>query len=145
MSWKGWASLRGNCHELRFGKCPLTAMLRHSCAVSTAGLRFWKQKRAPGCARQDVVYGSPAAWYILCGRAAKSVAGWCVWILEKVRALPVEPRILALSPLLKEIIVRMMTWVANPEASAAKRRLVDVLHDEIRSASQIVAAPATPP
>lgn len=47
------------------------------------------------------------------------------------------PRILALSPLLKEIVVRIMTWVANPAPNAAKRRLVDVLHDEIRSASQM--------
>jgi AraC-like DNA-binding protein len=52
-------------------------------------------------------------------------------------SLPVEPRILALSPLLKEIVVRMMTWVENPEANTAKRRLVDVLHDEICSASQM--------
>jgi AraC-like DNA-binding protein len=52
-------------------------------------------------------------------------------------SLPVEPRILALSPLLKEIVVRMMTWVDNPEANAAKRRLVDVLNDEIRVSSQI--------
>ena len=56
---------------------------------------------------------------------------------RKGASLPAEPRILALSPLLKEIIVRMMTWVANPEASTAKQRLVDVLHDEIRSASQM--------
>jgi len=49
--------------------------------------------------------------------------------------LPVEPRILALAPLLKEIVVRMMTWVETPEANAAKQRLVDVLYDEICSAS----------
>jgi AraC-like DNA-binding protein len=42
-----------------------------------------------------------------------------------------------LSPLLKEIVVRMMTWVDDPEPSAARGRLVDVLHDEIRSASQV--------
>ncbi len=48
-----------------------------------------------------------------------------------------EPRILALSPLLKQIIVRMMTWVENPKASPARQRLVDVLHDEISVASQI--------
>jgi AraC-like DNA-binding protein len=52
-------------------------------------------------------------------------------------SLPVEPRILALSPLLKEIVVRMMTWVENSEADAARRRLVDVLYDEIRAASQV--------
>lgn len=31
----------------------------------------------------------------------------------------------------------MMSWVKNPEPDAAKRRLVDVLHDEIRESSQI--------
>jgi AraC-like DNA-binding protein len=51
--------------------------------------------------------------------------------------LPIEPRIIALAPLLKEIVVRMTTWVENREANAARRRLVDVLHDEIRVASQI--------
>lgn len=52
-------------------------------------------------------------------------------------SLPVEPRILALSQLLKEIVARMMTWVENPETNAAKLRLIDVLHDEICAASQI--------
>jgi AraC-like DNA-binding protein len=51
--------------------------------------------------------------------------------------LPVEPRVLALSPLLKEIVVRMMTWVANPEANAARHHLVQVLYDEICAASPI--------
>lgn len=68
-----------------------------------------------------------------CGR----ISGWMVRLdSRKGAGLPSEPRILALSPLLKQIIVRMMTWVGNPEASAAKQRLVDVLQDEIRSASQ---------
>ncbi len=30
-----------------------------------------------------------------------------------------------------------MTWVDDPKATAAKARLVDVLHDEIRAASQV--------
>jgi len=46
-----------------------------------------------------------------------------------------EPRILTLSSLLKEVVVRMMTWVEHPEANASKQRLVDVLYDEICSAS----------
>jgi len=70
-------------------------------------------------------------------RSCGKISGWMVRLdSRKCASLPSEPRILALSPLLKEIIVRMMTWVANPEASTAKQRLVDVLHDEIRSASQ---------
>ncbi len=52
-------------------------------------------------------------------------------------SLPGEPGILALSPLLKEIVVRMMTWVDSPEANASRRRLVDVLDDEICAASKI--------
>jgi len=70
-------------------------------------------------------------------RSCGKISGWMVRLDTREGAsLPAEPRILALSPLLKEIVVRMMTWVANPEASTAKQRLVDVLHDEIRSASQ---------
>lgn len=71
-------------------------------------------------------------------RSYGKISGWMVRLDARRRAsLPVEPRILALSPLLKEIVVRMMTWVDNPEANAAKRRLVDVLNDEIRVSSQI--------
>lgn len=76
-------------------------------------------------------------------RSCGKISGWMMRIATGERAtnrranLPAEPRILALSPLLKEIVVRMMTWVANPEANAAKGRLVDVLHDEIRTASQV--------
>jgi AraC-like DNA-binding protein len=71
-------------------------------------------------------------------RSCGKISGWMVRLNTRERAsLPEEPGILALSPLLKEIVVRMMTWVESPEANAAKRRLVDVLHDEICAASQI--------
>jgi len=71
-------------------------------------------------------------------RSYGKISGWMVRLDARRRAsLPVEPRILALSPLLKEIVVRMMSWVESPEANAAKRRLVDVLQDEISAASQI--------
>jgi AraC-like DNA-binding protein len=71
-------------------------------------------------------------------RSYGKISGWMVRLDARERAsFPVEPRILALSPLLKEIVVRMMTWVENLEATADKRRLVDVLHDEICAASQI--------
>ena len=71
-------------------------------------------------------------------RSCGKISGWMVR-LETARrtSLPAKPRVLALSPLLKEIVVRMMTWVENSEANAAKRHLVTVLHDEISSASQI--------
>jgi AraC-like DNA-binding protein len=71
-------------------------------------------------------------------RSFGKISGWMVRLDARGRAgLPVEPGILALSPLLKEIVVRMMTWVESPEPNAARRRLVDVLHDEICAASQI--------
>lgn len=71
-------------------------------------------------------------------RSCGKISGWMMRLDTKEGAsLPAEPRILALSPLLKEIVVRMMTWVENPAPNAAKRRLVDVLHDEICSASQM--------
>lgn len=71
-------------------------------------------------------------------RSCGKISGWMVRLGTTGRtSLPIEPRILASSPLLKEIVVRMMAWVENPQANAAKRRLVDVLHDEICSASQI--------
>jgi AraC-like DNA-binding protein len=71
-------------------------------------------------------------------RSCGKISGWMVRLDTRKRAsLPLEPHILALSPLPKEIVVRMMTWVENPEANAAKRSLVDVLHDEICSASQM--------
>src|ERR1700733_13506793 len=71
-------------------------------------------------------------------RSLGKISGWMVRLDARgIADLPVEPGILALSPLLKEIVVRMMTWVEGPEANAARRRLVDVLHDEICAASQI--------
>lgn len=71
-------------------------------------------------------------------RSLGKISGWMVRLDARGRAdLPVQPGILALSPLLKEIVVRMMTWVESPGANAARRRIVDVLHDEICAASQI--------
>jgi AraC-like DNA-binding protein len=71
-------------------------------------------------------------------RSCGKISGWMVRVDASKRAgLPAEPRILALSPLLKQIVARIITWVENPEANAARRRLVDVLHDEISAASQI--------
>src|SRR5579875_2292967 len=46
-------------------------------------------------------------------RSCGKISGWMVRLDTRDDAsLPAEPRILALSPLLKEIVVRMMTWVA---------------------------------
>ena len=71
-------------------------------------------------------------------RSCGKISGWMVRLNARAGSrLPVEPKILALSPLLKEIVVRMMTWVEHPEANAANRRLVHVLYDEICAASQM--------
>jgi len=71
-------------------------------------------------------------------RSCGKISGWMVRLKTREGiSAPLEPRILSLSPLLKEIVVRMMTWVENPEAIAANRRLVHVLYDEICAASQM--------
>jgi AraC-like DNA-binding protein len=71
-------------------------------------------------------------------RSCGKISGWMVRLDTRERAvLPVEPCVLALSPLLKELVVRMMSWLENPEPDAAKRRLVHVLHDEICAASRV--------
>lgn len=71
-------------------------------------------------------------------RSFGKISGWMVRLDARGRTgLPVEPGILALSPLLKEVVLRMMTWVDTPQANAARLRLVDVLHDEICAASEI--------
>lgn len=69
-------------------------------------------------------------------RSCGKMSGWTVR-MDARAGLPAAPRILALSPLLKEIVMRMLTWVQNPEPNAAQRRLVDVLHDEICAALPI--------
>jgi len=71
-------------------------------------------------------------------RSCGKISGWMVRLDAKGKAsLPIEPRILALSSLLKEVVARMMTWAKRPEANAARHRLVDVLYDEIRAATQM--------
>lgn len=72
-------------------------------------------------------------------RSCGKISGWMVRmdITAKVE-LPAEPRILALSPLLREVIVKMMTWVDDAALDAPRRRLLDVFYDEVRS------APTTP-
>lgn len=71
-------------------------------------------------------------------RSCGKISGWMMRVDTREQAdLPGEPRILALSPLLKEIVLRIMTWVEKLDASADMRRLIGVLHDEIGAAPQI--------
>jgi AraC-like DNA-binding protein len=71
-------------------------------------------------------------------RSCGKISGWMLHMGGKTSdGLAAEPQVLALSPLLKEVVRRIAAWETQPEATAAKRRLVDVLRDEIAGASQI--------
>ncbi|WP_158749484.1 AraC family ligand binding domain-containing protein [Acidobacterium sp. S8] len=53
-------------------------------------------------------------------RSCGKISGWMMRLSTDEKAtskrarLPAEPRVLALSPLLKQIVVRMMTWGRKP-------------------------------
>lgn len=71
-------------------------------------------------------------------RSCGKISGWMLHMDAVVsEGLPADPRVLALSPLLKQIVLRLREWVAEPKASAAKRRIVEVLRDEIAAASEV--------
>ena len=71
-------------------------------------------------------------------RSCGKISGWMLRMDAVVsHALPSEPRVLALTPLLKEVVRRIAAWVTAPEVNAAKRRLVEVLTDELCGASQL--------
>lgn len=71
-------------------------------------------------------------------RSCGKISGWMLHIQAEMSAsLPEEPWVLALSPLLREVVKRITEWTAQPVASVAKRHLVNVLQDEIAGASQI--------
>jgi hypothetical protein len=85
-------------------------------------------------------------------RSCGKISGWMMRIATGVRAtrerdgLPVEPRILALSPLLKEIVVRMMTWVDNPECVTANTVYVRINHGpcEVREPALLIEVTILP-
>ena len=71
-------------------------------------------------------------------RSCGKMSGWMLHMTEGVSdGLPSEPKVLALTPLLKQVVRRIVEWVAQPEVSTAKQRLVEVLKDEISNASQV--------
>jgi len=55
----------------------------------------------------------------------------------KSSSLPSEPRVMALTPLLYEVVKRITEWTASPAINAAKRHLVAVLQDEIATAPRV--------
>ena len=71
-------------------------------------------------------------------RSCGKISGWMLHMNAGMsHTLPAEPRVLALTPLLKAVVRRIPEWVAEPEVSAAKQHLVEVLKDEISQASQV--------
>ena len=71
-------------------------------------------------------------------RSCGKISGWMLHMDAKVSEhLPMKPKVLALTPLLQEIVRRIEEWTTQPEVNAAKWRLVEVLRDEISGASQI--------
>jgi AraC-like DNA-binding protein len=71
-------------------------------------------------------------------RSCGKISGWMLRMdVGMSHDLPSEPKVLALTPLLKEVVRRIVEWATKPEAAAAKRRLVEVLKDELSGASQI--------
>jgi AraC-like DNA-binding protein len=71
-------------------------------------------------------------------RSCGKISGWMLHLgAERCDGLAMEPQVLALSPLWKEVVKRITEWGTQPEVTAAKRRLVEVLRDEIAGASQI--------
>jgi AraC-like DNA-binding protein len=71
-------------------------------------------------------------------RSSGKISGWMLRLKpQSCKGLPSEPRVMALTPLLYEIVRRIAEWVDSPLMTAARRHLVDVLQDEIAAAPQV--------
>jgi AraC-like DNA-binding protein len=71
-------------------------------------------------------------------RSCGKISGWMLLAKSELSgSLPEEPRILALTSLLKEVVRRITGWTASPEVNVAKRHLVHVLLDEIAGAPMV--------
>jgi AraC-like DNA-binding protein len=76
-----------------------------------------------------------------CGR----ISGWMLHMQAEVsESLSSVPKVLALTPLLKEVVRRIAEWSSAPEMSVARQHLIEVLKDEIAAASQIQLHLAVP-
>src|SRR3978361_877902 len=65
-------------------------------------------------------------------RSCGKISGWMLHMDAGLsHSLPVEPKVLALDPLLKEVVRRITEWATQPEVTSARLRLVEVLQDEI--------------
>ncbi len=71
-------------------------------------------------------------------RSCGKMSGWMLHMDSGLSSdLPCRPTVLALTPLLKQIVRRIAAWGAEPEITAAKQRLVGVLKDEVLGGSQV--------
>jgi AraC-like DNA-binding protein len=81
-------------------------------------------------------------------RSCGKISGWMLRLkAEMSGSLSVEPRVMALTPLLREVVRRITEWTSPPVVSAARGHLVDVLQDEIAGARQVelhLPMPKTP-
>jgi AraC-like DNA-binding protein len=69
-----------------------------------------------------------------CGR----ISGWMLHMQPDVsESLSSVPKVLALTPLVREVVRRIAQWVTAAEVSVAKQHLVEVLKDEIAGAAEI--------
>jgi AraC-like DNA-binding protein len=71
-------------------------------------------------------------------RSCGKISGWMLHMQARMcESLSPDPKVLALTPLLKEVVRRIADWKTESAVSAARQHLVEVLKDEIAGASQI--------
>lgn len=71
-------------------------------------------------------------------RSCGKISGWMLHLKEdSIGNLPAEPGVMALSPLLHEVVRRITEWVASPIVSDDRRHLIEVLRDEIAAAPKV--------
>jgi len=69
------------------------------------------------------------------GHAADGLVGFSLYLLPALCAqFPAEPVVLALSDILRAILLRMQSWPQHQALGGAERRLLDVFIDEIHAA-----------
>jgi hypothetical protein len=70
-------------------------------------------------------------------RSGGHITGWAIYLAAPLcDSLPIEPAILSLSSLLREIVLRIFEWKLNPPTPKFRQHLVAVLCDEIQNARQ---------
>ena len=70
-------------------------------------------------------------------RSCGNIGGWSIYLAAShCDSLPMKPAILSLSPLLREIVLRISEWESNPPTSTFRQHLLAVLCEEIQSSNQ---------